>query len=54
MRDIGNNKRVIRTEKKSCGCSKKRVINNTYKMIKDNLDKKNKETKSKDKIKKFL
>lgn len=41
MREINNNKRVI-GKAKSCGCSKKRIISNTYKVIKQNLDKKNK------------
>ena len=49
MRDIGENKRVIRTEKKSCGCSKNRVIDNTYKMVKANFVLKKKEAENKKK-----
>jgi hypothetical protein len=55
MRDIGQNKRVIRTEKKSCGCSKNRKIDNTYKVIKANyIIKKKKQEVDKNRMKKFL
>ena len=47
MRDVGENKRVIRTEKKSCGCSKNKKVANARKIIKANLDLKKKEQNKK-------
>lgn len=54
MRDVGDNKRVIRTEKKSCGCSKNRRVTNTYKLIKEKTELKKKQLQQQQKNKKIF